>query len=145
MHDPHSRTVLLFETDSSSLEAAFESLDSLGYQVATTHSAIDAVRLSVARDFDLFLLPCPVEAFALDSLVREIRTRRPHAAIVLMTEPGRIQDALALLERGADDYVLRPPRPLELRLRLERLLDRDEAPAHPAPPSREAVDSAIES
>src|SRR5262245_3137392 len=137
MHDPHARNVLLFETDESALATAFESLDVLGYPIATTRRALEVLRMADERDFHLFLLPCPSEGVSLKSLVREIRRRRPRTAIVLMTDANRVHEALAELERGADDYVLRPPQPLELRLRLERLLDRDEITSSAAPYSRE--------
>jgi two-component system response regulator HydG len=123
MHDPHTRSVLLFETDEPALHAALESLDALGYPVATTRSAIELLRISDEQEFDLILVPCPSEGIALESLVRELRRRRPRAAIVLMAGSDRIHEALALTERGADDFVMRPPQTLELRLRLARLLN----------------------
>src|SRR4029434_9045925 len=98
---------------------------------------IELLRIAEERDFDLVLIPCPSEGIALESLVREIRSRSPRTAIVLMTDATRIHEALALLERRVDHYVLRPPQPLELRVRLERLLGRDEAAPSAAPPSRE--------
>jgi two-component system response regulator HydG len=107
------------------LQAGLESLEAIGTPVVTTRSAIELLRIVEEREFDLVLVPCAMERSALEGLVREIRRRRPRAAIVLMTDADRIQEALALTERGVDDYVLRPLRTLELRLRLDRLLDHD--------------------
>src|SRR5262245_12427493 len=130
MRDPQSRLVLLLETDDARRQAAFESLDALGHTIATTANPIELLTLAEERNFDLVLLPCPAEGIALEGLVREIRHRQPAIAIVLMTDPGRTHDALALLERGVDDYVSRPPHTLELRHRLGRLFDRDTDAAH---------------
>ena len=139
MHDPHSKATALLDFDPHSLAAAFESLDSLGYPVAPTRSTVELLALLDQRDFALAMLPCPSEGMALESLIREVRRRRPQIAVLLMVDRSHVPEALALLERGADDYVMRPPQPSELRLRLARLLaadgDRSAEPAAGRPTS----------
>ena len=56
-------------------------------------------------------------------LLRKLRMRSD-VPVVILTTRGEIDDRLAALELGADDFVTKPANPKELLLRIRRLLDR---------------------
>ena len=44
--------------------------------------------------------------------------------MLVLADPARLQAAVQALRQGAEDYLLRPPDPFELRTRLGRILER---------------------
>ena len=51
--------------------------------------------------------------------LREMRTRKIMTPVIMLTARSEEYDKLAGLEGGADDYVVKPFRPRELRARIE--------------------------
>jgi DNA-binding NtrC family response regulator len=48
----------------------------------------------------------------------------PATPVLVLVDPARLQAAVQALRHGAEDYLLRPPDPSELRTRLGRILER---------------------
>ena len=55
---------------------------------------------------------------------RELRARRNAVAVIMLTALDSEADAVLGLEAGADDYVVKPFRPAELRSRIRAVLRR---------------------
>ncbi len=64
--------------------------------------------------------PAPANASAMRSLKRQAGPN----PVMLLASPNRIDAAVRALRHGADDYLIRPPDPVELKTRLQRILDR---------------------
>jgi DNA-binding response OmpR family regulator len=89
-----------------------------GYEVDEAADGTEAVRLGESADYAAILLD--IEMPGVDGLeaCRRIRARRPGAAIVMLTGRGSELDAVAGLDAGADDYVVKPFRAAELLARV---------------------------
>jgi DNA-binding response OmpR family regulator len=101
------------------------------YEVRWARCAADA--RSMLRDAvpDLVLLDLGLpDADGLD-VCREIRDNHPDAVVVVVTARTDEADAVVALDGGADDYVLKPFRPVELLARLRAHLRRRDSSGPP--------------
>jgi DNA-binding response OmpR family regulator len=136
--DPPEAPVLVVESDRDLGRTIAEQLDADGYRVQLARTAEHArvlARTSPPRLAVLGNLNCPRGALQLLAEIRD--SSRPDApwdaelpAIVLCPRAQPL-DLLRAFEVGADDFLARPARYLELRARLRAVLRRTEAaPRH---------------
>lgn len=119
-------SILLCDDESELREALRQSFERDGHRVlavADGHAAID--RASTQK-FDIVLLDVGLGPSSPDGyeVCRELRRRRNVVAIVMLTARDSEADAVLGLEAGADDYVVKPFRPAELRSRMRAVLRR---------------------
>jgi DNA-binding response OmpR family regulator len=101
------------------------------YEVRWARSAGDARLMLADAEPDLVLLDLGLpDADGLD-LCREIRDAHPQAVVVVVTARTDEADAVIALDGGADDYVAKPFRPVELVARLRAHLRRRESLGSP--------------
>ena len=82
-------------------------------------------RLLRRESFDLVILDWSVPSMDGLELLRWLRTWKGSRVPVLMiSSKGAEHDVVEALSAGADDYIVKPFRPLELRARITRLLHR---------------------
>jgi len=98
-------------------------LSANGFNVTTAQHAADARRKLAGIEFDLIVLDVmmPGETGLELTEYLKMTSRVP---ILLLTARGEIDDRIAGLERGADDYLPKPFEPRELILRIESILRR---------------------
>jgi PAS domain S-box-containing protein len=77
---------------------------------AWAHGRCDAALFSIPRTDE--------QPFA---TVTAFRERRPHAPIVIVSDMNRVEDRVAGLDAGADDYIIAPFAVAELRARLSAI------------------------
>jgi len=121
---PETRRIILIEGDPRIRREVGAILEHGPYalsQFADLREAAPALRL---RQHDAVIAslewPAPANATAVRSLKR-LAGRSP---VMLLASPNRIDAAVRALRHGVDDYVIRPPDPVELKIRLQRILDR---------------------
>jgi PAS domain S-box-containing protein len=78
---------------------------------AWSHGHCDAALLSISRSAE--------QPFA---AVTAFRERRPHAPIVIVSDMTQVEDRVAGLDAGADDYITAPFAVAELRARLSAII-----------------------
>ena len=118
--------LLIVEDDPSIQELLTESLTEDGFEVSCASSAAEGLELARLFPFALLILdvglPEGLDAgFALGRLLRETGLTTP---ILYLTARTSIEDRVAGLEAGADDYLVKPFAHVELRARLQALLRR---------------------
>lgn len=123
---PVSSRVLVVEDDAGLGAGLVGVLAGAGHEVRWAKTATDARRLLADAAPDLVLLDLGLPDA--DGLVvcREIGTRYPDVVIVVVTARTDEADAVRALDGGADDFVLKPFRPVELLARLRAHLRRRE-------------------
>ena len=98
-------------------------LDDQGFRVTTAGDAAEARQKLAGMTFDLLVLDVMMpgeDGFDLTKSLRE-SSRIP---ILLLTARAETTDRIAGLERGADDYLVKPFEPRELVLRIRNILQR---------------------
>ena len=97
-----------------------------GFDVTLAYNGADAARLILEREFDLAVLDImlpDVDGFELLRTIRTIRTERTYPVIMLTARDSQ-SDKIEGLTLGADDYMVKPFRPLELVARCKAQLRR---------------------
>ena len=124
--------LLLIDDDAELVAVLTLALERAGFAVWSARDARTALALLDAERPDLVVLDAPLRAADPLELLGELR-RRSAAAVVMLTGRGDEDARVAGLERGADDYVVKPFSPRELVARVHGLLQRRGGPA-PVPP-----------
>ncbi|MHB0868393.1 MAG: response regulator transcription factor [Chloroflexota bacterium] len=90
-----------------------------GYEVATASSAQAAFVLLERRHPDLFILDVMMPHIDGFEVCRRLRSANSDAVILFLTAKGELNDRLAGLQLGADDYLVKPFEPAELAARVK--------------------------
>ncbi len=117
---PH---ILVIDDDTRLRDLLQRYLSDNGFAVSSTANAAEARKLLMSLTFDLIVLDVmmPQE----DGLTfTEWLRKRNDIPILMLTARGEIQDRIAGLEHGVDDYLAKPFDPQELLLRIRTILRR---------------------
>jgi two-component system phosphate regulon response regulator PhoB len=108
-----------------------------GFTVIRAKDGIEAVAKAKAEIPDIVVLDLMLPGKSGFQVFKEIRAeqRLNKIPVVMLTAKGELDDKIAGLELGADDYVTKPFSPRELVLRVQTVLKRS---------SRVASDSSLE-
>ena len=106
------------------------SLDSLltkaGYSVQTAFDGKQALSLFETRPFDLVISDIKLPEMDGIQLLQEIRKGDPNAMVILMTAYASLDTALAAINMGAYDYLMKPIEFTQLNLAAKRALEKRE-------------------
>ena len=94
-----------------------------GFDVQIAYSGADAAKAILEQEFDLALLDVMLPDIDGFELLRTIRSSHTYPVIMLTARDAQ-QDKIGGLSLGADDYVVKPFRPLELIARVHAQLRR---------------------
>lgn len=94
-----------------------------GYQVTLAYTGADAAREILTNEFDLAVLDIMLPDVDGFELLRTIRNNHTYPVIMLTARDSQT-DKIEGLSLGADDYVVKPFRPLELVARVKAQLRR---------------------
>jgi two-component system copper resistance phosphate regulon response regulator CusR len=118
---PH---VLLVEDEEKMRESVAEGFRIEGWNVRMAADGESALRILSAEAFDLLVLDWMLPGFDGVEVLRQIRSRGTHTPVLMLTVRDSVQDRVAGLEAGADDYLTKPFAFAELLARGRALLRR---------------------
>jgi len=106
--------------------AAFicKGLEEHGYKIKTATTGAEAKVLVAAEAFDLFILDIMLPDINGIELCRHIRIDNKQTPILMLSALDQVQNKVAGLKAGADDYLVKPFHFSELLARIEALLRR---------------------
>lgn len=113
--------VLIAEDDAVSRHVIKANLEKWGYQVIETRDGGEAWKILSSDDApNLALLDWVMPEIDGIEVCRRIRAmgREPYIYVILLTAKAQKEEMIEGLECGADDYVVKPFHPHELRVRL---------------------------
>ncbi len=116
--------ILVVEDEKKVASFIKKGLQQEGYAADTVHEGTDAVHNATAFDYDLVILDLMLPKKPGLDVLREIRTKKPKLPVLVLTAKGSIEDKVAGLDAGADDYLIKPFAFAELSARIRALLRR---------------------
>src|SRR4051794_18970355 len=99
--------ILLVEDEPAIAEFVARGLRAAGYKVDLAQDSLEAERRS-ANDYDLALLDLMLPGQDGLSVLRALRSRQPALPVIIVSARGEIDDRVRGLDRGANDYVVKP-------------------------------------
>jgi DNA-binding response OmpR family regulator len=116
-------TVLVVEDEKQIRDVLRRYLERAGYAVLTTGSGAQAIELLTERAVDLAVLDLGLPDIDGAEVLRQARDVTDTPVLVL-TARSAVEDRIAGLRLGADDYVTKPFSPTEVVLRVQAVLSR---------------------
>lgn len=128
--------LLLAEDDTILADALSANLRQAGYEVNIAPNGAVAEYLLLNQPFDLGILDIGLPMLDGLSVLKRVRSAKSQMPILILTALDGLDDRVAGLNAGADDYLTKPFDFPELEARLRALLRRSRTPAdHPNPES----------
>jgi DNA-binding response OmpR family regulator len=121
--------VLIVEDDESVARFLQQAMMESGYEVESVHDGRIALETALARPFDLILLDLMLPSMGGLDICRNVRSHGIRTPILVITARDMLEDKIAGLDSGADDYVVKPFQIAELMARSRALLRRSAAGA----------------
>ena len=114
----------LLVADPSASSEFTEQMEQLGYIVLAATDGQQALDIINTSELDLICLSTLLTDNAAETIVQQIKAdeRRSMTPIFILFEPEHAELMLHLIELGADDYLVRPPNPRMLDLRIKNAL-----------------------
>jgi DNA-binding response OmpR family regulator len=108
MSAPARRRVLVIEDEPDIARGLRDALEFEGFEVTTTGSGREGIKLVRERGSDLLILDLMLPDGNGFSVCEEIRSSHPVVPIIMLTARSQETDKIRGLEAGADDYVTKP-------------------------------------
>jgi two-component system alkaline phosphatase synthesis response regulator PhoP len=119
-----SARILLVEDDAGVAMVIEDLLVGRGYGVTRVADGLDGLRHAGDTEFDLLILDVMLPGLDGYALCDRVRQQGFDGAILMLTARAQIRDRVHGLQRGADDYVVKPFDSDELLARVQALLRR---------------------
>jgi two-component system copper resistance phosphate regulon response regulator CusR len=119
--------ILVLEDDPATSEAVEFGLESSGYSVTSVPDAVAAKAAVQRYAYDAAVLDVAVPGGSGYEVLEVLRAQQPGAAVLMLTARDTLEDRVEGLDRGADDYLVKPFAFTELLARLRAILRRPAA------------------
>jgi two-component system, OmpR family, copper resistance phosphate regulon response regulator CusR len=126
---PASHRVLVVEDEKKISEAIAEGLRASGFEVAIAPTSEEAFFIMHSLRPDMVVLDLGLPRRSGMELLRQIRSMNILIPVLILTSNTSLEDRVAALDAGADDFLLKPFSLSELIARLRAILRRGRQPA----------------
>jgi two-component system copper resistance phosphate regulon response regulator CusR len=116
--------VLVVEDDRKVADFIQRGLEQEGYAVDVLTEGTSAGEQAAAIDYDAVVLDVMLPGRSGFQVLRDVRARKPSLPVLILTAKGSIDERVAGLNAGADDYMAKPFALVELSARLRAILRR---------------------
>jgi len=123
--------ILVVEDEVRLLESIRQGLSEEGFAVEGAESAEAAEKIIAAGPLDLIVLDLQLPGKGGIEMLREMRAAENHTPVLILTARGSLQDRVAGLDSGGDDYLTKPFAFAELVARVKALGRRSSQTASP--------------
>ncbi|MEU5826785.1 response regulator transcription factor [Micromonospora tulbaghiae] len=128
MRGGRSNRLLLVEDDADLTEMLTETLGHEGYLVDRAFDGQRGLHLGLTRSYDVMVIDRMLPALDGLDLVARLRARAVPSRTLMLTALGTVDDRIAGLDAGADDYLVKPFDLDELSARVRALCRRAPEP-----------------
>jgi two-component system copper resistance phosphate regulon response regulator CusR len=120
--------ILVAEDDSKVASFVRRGLQEEGHAADVVHSGTEAVRQAIDFNYDLLILDLMLPGASGLEVLRQVRAQKPHLSVLVLTAKGSLEERVAGLDMGADDYMVKPFAFSELSARVRALMRRGSQP-----------------
>jgi two-component system, OmpR family, response regulator len=121
--------ILIVEDDAMLADAMSRALRQSAHMVHRAANGQDADRALVGNEYDLVLLDVGLPHLDGFEVLKRLRARRNKVPVMMLTVRDAVDDRVAGLDLGADDYLTKPFELSELEARVRALIRRSHAAA----------------
>jgi len=126
MSQPVSAHILVIEDELRVAESLRQGLQENGYLVTLAHSGEDGLVLMLESSVDALILDLNLPGRDGLDVLKTLRQHYPDLPVLILSARGTVDDRVVGLDRGADDYLVKPFAFPELLARLRVLLRREQ-------------------
>ncbi|MFN7140740.1 MAG: response regulator transcription factor, partial [Limisphaerales bacterium] len=123
--------ILIIEDELPMRTALSDCLQSEGYRVLTADNGECGLKKALEEQPDLILLDVMMPRLDGFEVAAELRRLKQTVPILMLTAKGMVQDRVAGLDAGADDYLVKPFSLDELLARVRAILRRTQKEKKP--------------
>jgi two-component system, OmpR family, response regulator len=134
-----TRKLLIIEDDATTAAYLAKGLGEAGFAVETASDGRDGLFLASEGIFDAMIVDRMVPGLDGLSVIGAVRAAGVHTPALVLSALGTVDDRVAGLRAGADDYLIKPFSFAELLARVEALLRREDRPTGAVPATRLVV------
>ena len=116
--------ILVVEDDRKVARFIQSGLEQEGYAADVLHDGSAAGEQALAVDYDAVVLDLMLPGRSGFEVLRDIRARKAEIPVLILTAKATVEERVAGLDGGADDYMAKPFALAELSARLRALLRR---------------------
>jgi DNA-binding response OmpR family regulator len=114
--------ILVVEDEEGIVSFVRRGLESAGYRVVVSADGIDGLVMALSADIELVVLDLGLPGLSGEEVLRRLRLRRPSVPVIVLTAKDAVDDRIANLDAGADDYMVKPFSVRELLARIRARL-----------------------
>jgi DNA-binding response OmpR family regulator len=123
--------ILVIEDDVKVANFVQAGLQQEGHAVDVLHEGSKAGEQALAVDYDAVVLDVMLPGRSGFQVLRDIRARKASLPVLMLTAKDSVDDRVAGLDAGADDYLVKPFAFAELLARVQALIRRGTGAAEP--------------
>jgi DNA-binding NtrC family response regulator len=115
-------SILIVDDEDATRALCRDIASEIGLQVHTASTTNDALELLEQSPIDIVVTDLRVPQLGGLELLKRIGSSQPNTSVMVLTQYGTIETAVAATKLGARDYVTKPFHVEELRAKIERLV-----------------------
>lgn len=115
-------SILIVDDEDATRQLCRDIASEIGLEVRTASTTDEALEILEQSPVDIVVTDLMVPELGGIELLKHIRTNQPNASVMMLTQYGTIETAVAATQLGAKDYVTKPFHIEELRAKIERLV-----------------------
>jgi DNA-binding NtrC family response regulator len=115
-------TILVVDDQVSIRESLAEALADSGNTVFTAANGLEAVSIFKKNGTEIVISDVRMPGMDGNELLKEIKNINPDTVFILMTAYGTVDNAVAAIKQGAEDYIMKPFDLLEMERKVARLI-----------------------
>ena len=124
--------ILVVEDDHKIASFLTKGLREAGFSVDTCHDGLEGLSLALSEPYEAAVVDIMLPQLDGLSLIEQIRARGIETPVLILSARQSVDDRIEGLQRGGDDYMIKPFSFNELLARIQALLRRGQKSSEPA-------------